>query len=338
MSRTEEDHMKKKALLGLVFVLALSLSAPAWDVLTHSFIMEQIKGGPQNANGNEIYGTTSPDFVNYLLNTPYYEWLYDTTHSDFIRLWHMATTPAEQALAMGFVAHNGLWGADHVAHYASLTGDPTQGYVIAKAAMVEAFFSAQGIWDGLGLSGDLYKDLRLELCHNIIEYVIDIQIWLADPTIASRVMEAAAGRSANMQQLVKTAFAGPLVAYSRTTDAPLNQPAALALLLPAEISFQQRVALYAGLYATATDVNSVLINLDGYLRALAGQMFGLSLEPGQAGQLLGLVLQLGFTSDVQYELAATVNYVRDQLAAHNIVYGRGGMPITHEEPGKGKKK
>jgi hypothetical protein len=336
--REEEDQVKKKALLGLVFVLALSLSAPAWDVLTHSFIMEQIKGGPQNANGNEIYGTTSPDFVNYLLNTPYYEWLYDTTHSDFMRVWRMATTPAEQALALGFVAHNGVWGADHVAHYASLTGDPTTGYVIAKAVMVEAFFAAQGIWDGLGLSGDLYKDLRLELCHNIIEYVIDIQVWMADPGIASRVMAAAGGRSANMQQLVKTAFAGPLVAYSQKTEAPLNHPAALALLQSAEISFQQRVALYAGLYATATDLNSVLINLDGYLQALAQQMFGLNLANGQAGQLLGLVLQMNFTGDVQYELAAAVDYVRGQLAAHNIVYGRGGMPVTHDEPGKGKKK
>jgi hypothetical protein len=330
--------VKNKALLGLVFVLALSVSAPAWDVLTHSFIMEQIKGGPLNANGNEVYGTTSPDFVNYLLNTPYYSWLYDTTHSDFMRLWRMATTPAEQSLAMGFVTHNGVWGADHMAHYASLTGDPTQGYIIAKAAMVEAFFTAQGIWDMLGLSGDPYQPLRLELCHNIVEYVIDIQVWMADPGIATRVMAAAAGRSANMQQLVKTAFAGPLVAYSQKTEAPLNHPAALAILQPAEISFQQRVTLYAGLYATATDLNGVLTNLDGYLRALAAQMFGLSLAPGQAGQLLGLVLQLGFTADAPIELGATINYVRDQLAAHNIVYGRGGMPITHEEPGKGLKK
>ncbi len=67
-------------------------------------------------------------------------------------------------------------------------------------------------------------------------------------------MVAAGGRAPIMQQLVKTAFGGPLVAFSQKTDARLNHPAALAILLPAEISFQQRVALYAGLYATADSI------------------------------------------------------------------------------------
>ncbi len=106
--------MKKKVLFGVVLVLTLSLTAPAWDVLGHAFIMEQIKGGPQNATGNELYGITSPDFVNYLLNTPYYDYLYKTTHTEFMRVWNMATTPAAQELAMGFVCHNGVWGADYI--------------------------------------------------------------------------------------------------------------------------------------------------------------------------------------------------------------------------------
>jgi len=316
--------MKKKVLIGIVFVLTLSLTAPAWDVLGHAFIMEQIKGGPQNANGNELYGITSPDFVNYLLNTPYYDYLYKSTHTDFMRVWNMATTPAAQSLAMGFVAHNGVWGADYPAHYSSLSGDPTKGYIIAKAEMLEQIFGQMDVWAGLGLGGDMYLPLRLELCHNIIEYVVDIQIWMADPTIAGRVMSAAAGRAPIMQHLVKTAFGGPLVAYSQKTAERLNHPAALLILLPAEVSFQQRVALYAGLYATADSFEEVLSNLDGYLRVLASQMFDLTLPPGEAAKLLGGVLQMGLTADAPYELEATVTYVQGQLAAHNIVYGKGG--------------
>ncbi len=324
--------MKKQVLFGVVLVLTLSLAAPAWDVLGHAFIMEQIKGGPQNANGNELYGITSPDFVNYLLNTPYYDYLYKSTHTDFMRVWNMATTPAAQSLAMGFVAHNGVWGADYPAHYSSLSlGDPSKGYIIAKAEAVEYAFGQMGVWAGMGLAGDMYKPLRLELCHNVVEYVIDIQIWMTDPGIASRVMAAAAGRAPIMQELVKTAFGGPLVAFSQKTEARLNHPAAMAILLPAEISFQQRVTLYAGLYATASDLNGVLTNLDGYLRALAAQMFGLTLQPGQAAQLLGAVLQMGVTADVPYELGATVNYVQGQLAAHNIVYGKGGMQTENAQ-------
>jgi len=325
--------MKKQFVFGLVLVLTVAMSAPAWDVLGHAFIMEQVKGGPQNTTGNELYGITSPDFVNYLLNTPYYGFLYNATHTEFLRVWNMATTPAAQELAMGFVAHNGVWGADHPAHYASLTGDPTKGYIIAKAEAVEQLYRTYGVWSSMGLEGDMYRDLRLELCHNIVEYVVDIMIWMNDPTLAGRVMAAAGGRAPIMQQLVKTAFAGPLVAFSQKTDARLNHPAALAVLQPAEISFQQRVALYAGLYATATDFNSLMANLDGYLRVLAAQMFGLPLQPGQAAQLLGLVLQSGLCNDAPYELGATVGYVRDNLASHGIVYGLMGAQA--EVAGKG---
>lgn len=325
--------MRRKALFGVILVLAISMTASAWDVLAHSYIMEQIKGGPGDANGNEIYGITSPDFVNYLIGTPYYDWLYSQTHKNFMRVWHMAgngnKADAEQSLAMGFVAHNGLWGADYTAHVSSLTiGDPAHGYVIAKAIQLEQLFGGMNVWYGLGIDGEAYLPLRLELCHNIIEYVIDIQIWMQDPGIASRVVAAAAGRDASMQTLVKTAYAGLLVGYSQKTEAPLNQPAALALLQSYESAFQVRVVMYASLFASATDLNGVLGNLDGYLSALAANIFGLNLAPGQAARLLGAVLEMGITNDVGNELGATVNYVRDQLVAHKIVYGNVGQTKT----------
>ena len=329
--------MKKKVLIGIVFVLTLSLTAPAWDVLGHAFIMEQIKGGPQNANGNELYGITSPDFVNYLLNTPYYDYLYGETHKDFMRVWNMATTPAAQSLAMGFVAHNGLWGADYTAHVSSITTDPANGYVINKAIAVEELYAQLGVWAMMGLEGDEYAGFRRELCHNIVEYVIDIYVWMGDPTIAGRVRTAALERGGIMQQLVKTAFGGPLVAFSQKSAARLNHPAALAILLPAETAFQERVAYYANLYATATSVEEVLGNLDGYLQLLAKQMFNLDLEDGQAAQLLGAVLQSHLLDDVGGEIGATVAYVYDQLAAHNIVYGMGGMAkVSAQEAPKGR--
>jgi hypothetical protein len=235
---------------------------------------------------------------------------------------------------MGFVAHNGVWGADYTAHVSSLNGDPTKGYIIAKAEIVESFFGDQGIWDMLQLGGDMYKPLRLELCHNIVEYVVDIQVWIGDPTIAGRVRAAALGRSGIMQHLVKTAFGGPLVAFSQKTDARLNHPAALAILLTAETAFQERVAIYANLFASATSIEQVLGNLDGYLQLLAKQMFDLDLQAGQAAQFLGAVLTMGFTADAPDELGATVNFVRDQLAAHNIVYGKGGRQADDAPKGR----
>lgn len=314
--------MKRKALFGVVLVLGLSMTAAAWDVLAHAFIMEQIKGGPDKANGNEVYGMTSPDFVNYLMGTPYFDWLYNETHKDFMRVWNKAETPAEQSLAMGFVAHNGLWGADYAAHVSALTlADKTKGYVIQKAESIEAMFGGMGLWAQLGIDGEEYAPLRLELCHNIIEFVIDLQVWYSNPTIANRVIAAAAGRDASMQHLVKTAYAGLFVAYSRKTGEPLNQPAALSILQGYEHAFQERVALYGSLFASADTMEKAIENLSGYLSVLASQMFGLNITPTQVGQILGFVLLSGVTNDVAPELGATINYVHDQLIAHQIVYG-----------------
>ena len=324
--------MKKKVLIGIVLVLAFSMTAPAWDVLGHAFIMEQLRGGAGQANGNELYGITAPDFVNYLLLTPYYSFLYDQTHSDFMALYDKALTPAEKALAVGFVAHNGVWGADHVAHYASLTiGDPTHGYVINKAALLEQIYASMGIWDLINLGAAEYMDLRLELCHNIVEYAIDIMIWAGDPGLPSRVAAAAAVRAPSMGRLVVAAYGDPLVAYSQGTSAPLNLNAAAAILQPAEAAFRQRVITYAGLFTGALSVDDVLGNFDPYLRGLASEMFGLTLDPGQAGQLLGAALLTDLFNDLPGELAATVQYVGENLALHNIGYkgpGRSNKPMV----------
>lgn len=335
--------MKKKVLCGIVLVLSLTLTAAAWDVLAHALIMEQIKGGAAQANGNEIYGITSPDFVNYLYGSPYYDWLYDQTHTNFMRLWRMAgngpKAAAERSLALGFAAHNGLWGADYAAHVSSLTiGDPAHGYVIAKAALLEQIFMGMGIWGSIPIddTGLVFLDrpellpFRLELCHNLIEYAIDVVVWQTNPGLAQRVVAAAAGRDASIQRLIKTAYAGPLVAFSQQTESPLTHAAALTMLQTYETAFQQRVVMYATLYASATSLNGLLGNLDGYLASLASTIFGLTLQPGQAAQLLGAVLMTGLVDDVGAELGATVGYVRDQLKAHKVVYGAPGLMAAEE--------
>lgn len=317
--------MKKKILIGIVLVLTVAMTAPAWDVLGSAFIMEQVRGGAGHANGNELYGSTAPDFVNYLLPTPWYGFLYGQTHENFMALYGAALTPAEKALAVGFLSHNGVWGSDHVAHYASLTiGDPTHGYVVNKAMQLEQIYAFYGVWTGLGLDGAPYADLRLELCHNIVEYAIDILLWIGDAELPSRVAAAAAVRAPSMGRLVVAAYADPLVAYSLETDAPLNLDAAAAILVPAEAAFRQRVIAYSGLFIGATSVEEVLGRFDPYLRGLASDMFGLTIDAGQAAQLVGAALQAGLFNDLAGELAATVQYVGQNLALHNIGYGGPG--------------
>lgn len=319
--------MKKKVLIGIALILAFSMTAAAWDVLGHAFIMEQLRGGAGQANGNELYGITAPDFVNYLLPTPWYGFLYGQTHENFMALYTGALTPAEKALAVGFLAHNGVWGADHVAHHASLTiGDPEHGYVVNKAMQLEQIYAGMGVWSGLGIGGAEYETFRLELCHNVVEYAIDIAIWSIDPGLPSRLAAAAAVRAPSMGRLVVAAYAEPLVAYSLGTAAPLNLDAAAAILQPAEAAFKQRIITYAGLFIGATSAEEVLGNMDPYVRGLAADMFGLVLDEGQAAQLIGLALLPGFNlfDDLAGELTATIGYVGGGLVSHNIGYAGPG--------------
>jgi hypothetical protein len=316
-------NMKKQIVIGIALVLALSMTASAWDVLAHAYIMELIKGGPQNTNGNELYGMTAPDFVNYSIGTPYYEFLYDQTHTNFMRVWRMAgdgpKAAMEKSLAMGFVSHNGVWGADYVAHTSSLTLDPSLGYVIQKAMALNYLLT--DYWGLLGVP----EPLRLELCHNIIEYAIDLKVWSEDPGIAGRVMAAAAGRDPSIQQLIKTAYAGMLTQFSQKTEGPLNQPTALAMLQMLEFSFKQREVLYASLFAV--DLDTSIANLSGYIMGLANDVFGLGLTADDL-PLIGQILQVGLllvNDDVMNEITHTGDFVRDNLAAHKIVYGAPGL-------------
>ena len=123
-----------------------------------------------------------------------------------------------------------------------------------------------------------------------------------------------------MQQFVKTACAGLFVSYSRKIGEPLRHSAALSILQGYESAFQQRVVLYGSLFASASDMDEAIANLSVYLSALANEMFGLNISPTTVGEILGGVLYLGVTSDVGPELGATINYVHDQLIAHQIVY------------------
>lgn len=324
--------MKKKVLIGIVLILAFSMTAPAWDVLGHVYIMEQIRGG--SANGNEMYGITSPDFVNYMIGTPYYAFCYDQTHTDFMRVWHMSGNGIQseplQSVALGFVAHNGLWGADYIAHVSALSGDTTKGYVINQAIYLEQVYAGAGVWTAMGIAEAPYE-LRLELCHNIVEYVIDMQVWLQDPAIAGRVVAAAAGRDSGFPALVTQAYSKLLAAFSQTTEAPLSVAAAAAFIQGYEAAFQQREVLYASLYASASDFPGVIANLSGYLSVLANTVYGLETVPAQVEQILGLAFSV--LPNAMNELNGTVNYVRGQLAEHHVVYGPKGIMSRTETLG-----
>ena len=240
-------------------------------------------GAVGQASGNEIYGITSRQLSTV---RPITAGSMTETHENFMRVWRWPATartpPRNGRWPWGFVAHNGVWGADYIAHVSSLTiGDPAHGYVIARwpgssrSTRGSGFGRACTRWGGLSAA-------RFELCHNIVEYAIDIAVWQMDPGIASRsprrhgTVDAARGATAYARGFLP-----------QQTEAPLNQPAAMALL-------QSQDSSRSGTGSSCTPASSRRRRRSnrpwGSLWTatwpLAVQQIRLQLQPGQAAQLL----------------------------------------------------
>ncbi len=312
--------MKKKAIGILCLLFSVAVLAFPWESGTHAYIMTRISSSTGAQLANEIYGITAPDLVNFLVTSPYRDYLYNQTHTDVMRLWRQARNgekfDLELALAYGFVAHNGVWGADSTAHVAALTttsatGEP-EGYIITKAKMLDQYLA--DTWAALGIGGAEYADLRLTICHEIIEIIVDIQIWNAEHGIGATLVNAAATRTNNIKFLLKRAYAGNLVAYSNQIGEPLNQPMAFSLLADNETAFQQLMLMY-GTFFTLPDQATIVGALGGYLSVMAVN-YGVTISPEQVAGLLQMVLASGLTGDAMNEIEATITFVKDQLALH----------------------
>ncbi len=312
--------MKRKAAVITIAVLTCLMTtqtALPWGSLTHAYITNQIVTGDETLRGEAIYGSTAPDFPNYMLTSPYMNYLMDRTHSDFLRTWKMARGGPgfgpERAAAYGFVAHNE---EDYTAHTMSqFLPDHTQGYVVQKAAILEQLLAQAGVWDQLNLAGDEYAELRAMLCHLTIEYAGDLYIASIQPQTGPILSAAAAGSGGTLTEVLTKAYAGGLVAASNRMAIPLNQPAASTILNEGEFGFHE-LMVYYGYLCTGSEAE-VLDNISSFVAQLAS-VIGVKVSNTQvAGILLAgiLVIQTDFVS----ELSATKTFVEGQLAEQKIV-------------------
>jgi hypothetical protein len=180
---------------------------------------------------------------------------------------------------------------------------------------------------------DAPYELKLELCHNIVEFIIDIQIWMHDPALAGRVMAAAAGRDAGFPGILTQAYSQLLADFSQTTGAPLSLYAAQAWIQGYEAQFQQREVLYASLYASATDLAGAITNLSAYLSVLANTLYGLETNPAGVAQILWLAFDQ--LPNAISELDGTAKFVRAELAKHQVFFGPRGYMDSKARTTKG---
>lgn len=231
------------AAAGVLALLLLPQAAPAWGTATHVFIAKRLGHQLGNANIQEMYGATLPDFPMLMFGSPYQEFLYRKTHYDFMQLVQRASLGYPRATAYGFAGHNEAWGADYSAHIQALTLGGHGGYIVRKipslaAALlpgVTALLESRGIY-----TPGLANQLSVMLADTALEAAVDLRISRKEfPAVGVEMMLASALRGAYVPSLVVSAFAKDLAG-----EASISEAQAASMLVAAEAQNRQYVASY----------------------------------------------------------------------------------------------
>lgn len=314
--------------LTLLLLIIFSSSALPWGGATHAFFASFLGKTAAVENQNEVYGIIVPDMFNYMFGSPYQDYMHDQTHDNAMRLWKMARHgpkwKAEEALGFGFAAHNDVWGADYVAHWQNLTlGNPPMppgmepGYVIIKSVELEELLGLNGVWASLGIGALEYYEMRIELCHELVEVAGDVftRLYLY-PTIGQDLLDAIQNRTPTFPKLLARAYAGNLVAYSNSIGAHMNQNEAEEFLNFSELTFRGMMAGYAGALAQSDEnvkpaIAQVLVSL--------ASVYGLIVDAATAELALNAALYV-ISGTFPDEVSATIGYLNSQLEAHGVIY------------------
>ncbi len=301
--------MKKTISVGAIILFLLCFTAQAfpWGSATHAYIIDQImrKAGPPRL----MYGAMVPDVFNYFFqDTVLRDQMYWMTHFNFMPLWDASKGPSDKPSAYGFVSHNNQWGADSTAHLHSLTFVPNEGYVITKAVI---------LW---GLIKDSFPSIDQStgesICHDVIEAAIDLLIKNLDPNIGNRLVDSARSADKKILELLNKAYLADITG--------LVGSEAQAKYI---ISLNETVFRYAVLQLgnalkqkSPNDLNAMA----AIFSALGYQAYGIEVPPATVATVLEIAMWVctdpWFGTDCFTEIFATIDYVRTNLAAHEVYY------------------
>lgn len=322
--------MKKSTVIFGALFLSVLLFAPAafpWGWTVHTYIDEQFATKWQLRNANQVYGGLGPDLFNFRFDAPAYrEYMQARTHNDFMPVWNAAQSKPGKALAFGFVSHNEIWGIDSTAHHAGLTfgqvgtipGHPDAGgYVVAKAYTLMGILNQIPQFAALQLP----EPVVLTVAHELVERGVDLLMKNLDPMIGAKMAAAALPPNPNFPLLMERAYAGDLASHFG-----ISRIDAVKFLTSSERQFRQTMVLYGQvlLQDDATAVALMAEQLEEMAKAFLAA-FGLPPLPDNAD--IKPLLQFGIVQamalcapDFATEVAATLEFVEQQLAAHGISY------------------
>ncbi len=312
--------MKRLLLAGGTIFCAIFLFSQAafsWGWAVHAYIDEQFETKWQIRNVNLLYGSLVPDIFNYQFDAPAL-YMHEQTHYDFMKLWEAARSTPGKALAFGFVSHNEQWGVDYTAHKSGITFGEAEGYVVAKAYILNGYLAP--ILASYGLN--LPEPVALQVCHELVEFGVDILMTHVDPTVGARITAAAMPPNPNFPMLLEKAYAEEFAASFGVSNVEARKYFATS-----EMQFRQFMILYGQVLSIPDDATKAAL-IAGYLANIAAAFLaanGITLPPGVDTEQLAGLLQYGIGQSIEIcqldfldEVNATSGFVAQQLAAHGI--------------------
>jgi hypothetical protein len=304
----------QRFIICLVLIAGLGLTsspASAWNAGTHVYIANPLGATGGASNWQEMYGAMALDTFNYGSDAQS-TYMTDLLHTAAaMQLWNAAKQAGPQYLpvAYGFMTHNNVWGADSTAHNHGLTYGQDIGYVIAKAQLLHTLAPLPSAL-GIPLDVELYMD------HLVVESAVDVLLKQnVDHNLGMEISQAAFNRPTQFPDLLVSAYSDDL----------LQQFPALTLA-EAELfirSSESQFQLISEAYGQALNTSDPVPLLAGQLAALAeGYIGSLPVSEAQLTAMLTDYINLAMTQclDFSQEIAATKDFVDQQLQAHNVSY------------------
>jgi hypothetical protein len=308
--------MKTRAVavsMVLAALLALTTEAFSWGNATHVYINDSLAGKGGVCTDNAIYGGLGPDIFNFMFEDPaLLQYLTALTHEHATEVWNAARTKREKALALGFVSHNELWGADRTAHRAGITYGAADGYVIAKA---NELLTLAPLPPDLGIP----EGAAAEIYHNVVEIAVDVLIKEhLDQQAGQKMASAALARSPEFPHLLVRAY-GEAIAGATG----LSKGESVKFIRASERELRKTIVLYGQALAqdTATAVNLLSEQMVDLAEAFLGQPL-----PVEREAAVTLVADLVYAAmwlcadDFAGEITATITFVGEQLSRRGITY------------------
>ncbi len=314
--------MKNRLFLSLIIGVTLCAGpnlAFGWGAATHAYLAKELGHEPGVMNLQEMYGAVVPDMFNLMFGYEHQDYLWTETHYQFTKVVEEAKFDESVAFAYGFASHNEDWGADHTAHISSVTVNPEEGYVVTKKKIlapqlrlgIMLFLNANGI----AYTPELLDELALAISDSAVESAIDLLVSQNEDTqIGMRMQVAAKLRSPFVPMLLSRAYAKEFAG-----EAGIIVEEAILMIVETETVFKEYMELYGEILTQENAVDLMAEQGAQLAELMLEERYGIIVEVPSELMKTGLLAAIEVVKDdYSEELAATLDYVKEQLESHGV--------------------